>query len=99
VLGNSRAKLDKEFHLKSAIQLTSIQDEIDRTPEQFTWTQHNEVSHEEKTYLTGEYFDCLNTLSKIRAECVWRLKDTLFGEIKEKAIGMDKNKSGQGLIQ
>lgn len=90
LLGNARARLSKEFSLRSRIQLRKIKNVIDLNPEVIFFSSVNQQSHSSQSYLSEEFYTYLSDLTVIREGIIKELQDILFGTQQEKASGMEK---------
>lgn len=90
LLSNAKARIKKEFYLKSKVQLTQMKRTIDLTPQILFIPQINQQTHNTTFYLSDEFFDYLQHLAQMREGIVTELGDILFGKPMEKTGGMDK---------
>ena len=90
LLGNARARIDKNFFLKVKVQLRQIKNVIDLDPERLFHSSYNQQSGTTTQFLAEEFYTILARITLIREGIINELQDILFGTSEEKAEGMQK---------
>jgi len=92
LLGNARARLTKEFHLRTKLQLKKMKQTLDLNSSSIFLSSYNQQSNVTQHYLSEDYYTYLQLISTMREGIISELRDILFGVGNEKAEGMEKNK-------
>lgn len=90
LLGNTRARISREFFIKARIQLKRMKRVVDLDPQSIFVSSINQQSHSTQYHLSDEFYTFLSEITQIREGIVMQLRDILYGTATEKASGMEK---------
>ena len=92
LLGNSKARISKNFFLRARIQLKYMKKVVDTNPQSIFIPSINQQNHRTTYFLSEDFYTFLSDLAQIREGVVAELRDILYGKPPEKSSSMDKAK-------
>jgi predicted nucleic acid-binding Zn ribbon protein len=98
ILGNTKPKLDKKFFLHARVHLKQMKNAVDTTPEKVFVPVFNQLNNTTNYFLSNEYWNMLDEISRIREKVIMELSDMLYGKGETKIESMDKSQSLSGIL-
>lgn len=92
LLGNARARITKEFFLKTKVRLKQMKGTIDLDPQSIFIPSMNQQNHQTTYALSELFYDFLTCITQLREGIVTELGDILYGKSEEKVSAMDKSR-------
>jgi len=90
LLANARARLGREFYIRSRLQLKQIKEKLDLDSGDIFVSSYNQQNHTTQFYLSELYYKYLHLVTTMREGIITELQDILFGIGNKKAEGMEK---------